>query len=45
MRSSDLENWETVFEGEVPSGATALEILDGKYFIGLDNGAIAALTE
>jgi len=38
--SDTLERWRTVFEGDLPGAATSLAILNGHYYVGLNNGSI-----
>lgn len=38
--SRDLEKWETVFSAELPGTPLSLALLEGRFYIGLDNGGI-----
>jgi hypothetical protein len=38
--SRDLEKWETVFSAEQPGTPLSLALLEGRFYIGLDNGGI-----
>jgi hypothetical protein len=43
--STDLENWKTLFNGELPGTPLSLAVMKGRYYIGLDNGAIILVTK
>jgi len=45
VSTSDLKQWQTVFDGEVPDQATAIGILDGVVYVGLLNGQIGKIDE
>lgn len=42
--SRDLEKWETVFSAELPGTPLSLALLEGRFYIGLDNGGIVRVT-
>jgi len=45
MASRDLETWQTIFDGKLPSQAVSLGVADGACYLGLLDGAVGCVTE
>jgi hypothetical protein len=43
VRSADLNQWETVFDGDLPAAAICTAVMNGECFIGLANGAVVVV--
>lgn len=45
IASKDLESWKEVFSGELDATAVCLGVVDGKCFVGANDGGIVAIVE